>query len=267
MSDVRLTATNPADSSVVPVACNEKGELLLEEPTLSSDDYVKVIGDNMTGALTIGPDDGSAVTTLAENGNVIAQGVISAAAGLQSNAYTGRPVNITTTTGGIERAFVVSDSGAYPVSINMDGSATFAGQVTAYGGIAVGNPGVQLGQGYIGVRSARSDSGQPILDFANSSNTIVHQVNADGSATFAGDVVIGSRGEQWMIVESGGIAHLIKQTAFEANELDAQGNDYPELRNLPAELTMVEQQLQAVMEKLRMVPEAGWEVWDGSDEN
>ena len=32
MADVRLTATNPEDSSVVPVACNEKGELLLEEP-------------------------------------------------------------------------------------------------------------------------------------------------------------------------------------------------------------------------------------------
>lgn len=32
MADVRLTATNPQDSSVVPVACNEKGELKLEEP-------------------------------------------------------------------------------------------------------------------------------------------------------------------------------------------------------------------------------------------
>ena len=32
MTDVRLTATNPADSSVVPVSCNAKGELLLEEP-------------------------------------------------------------------------------------------------------------------------------------------------------------------------------------------------------------------------------------------
>ena len=32
MTDVRLTATNPEDSSVVPVACNAKGELKLEEP-------------------------------------------------------------------------------------------------------------------------------------------------------------------------------------------------------------------------------------------
>ena len=32
MADVRLTAINPDDSSVVPVACNSKGELLLEDP-------------------------------------------------------------------------------------------------------------------------------------------------------------------------------------------------------------------------------------------
>ena len=34
MTDVRLTATNPEDSSVVPVACNAKGELKLEEPLI-----------------------------------------------------------------------------------------------------------------------------------------------------------------------------------------------------------------------------------------
>ena len=34
MADVRLTATNPQDSSVVPVACNSRGELLLEEPLM-----------------------------------------------------------------------------------------------------------------------------------------------------------------------------------------------------------------------------------------
>ena len=34
MTDVRLTATNPEDSSVVPVLCNAKGELKLEEPLI-----------------------------------------------------------------------------------------------------------------------------------------------------------------------------------------------------------------------------------------
>lgn len=47
MADVRLTATNPADSSVVPVACNEKGELKLEEiPDQSFD-------GNLQGDLTV----------------------------------------------------------------------------------------------------------------------------------------------------------------------------------------------------------------------
>ena len=46
-----------------------------------------------------------------------------------------------------------------------------------------------------------------------------------------------------------------------------QKTTYPPLRDIPGELTIVEQQLQRVLEKLRMVPEAGWEIWDGSDEN
>ena len=65
MTDVRLTATNPEDSSVVPVACNDKGELKLEEPikfdgnldgnlditgglkagTTSGQGYIEVVGD------------------------------------------------------------------------------------------------------------------------------------------------------------------------------------------------------------------------------
>ena len=47
MADVRLTATNPEDSSVVPVACNAKGELKLEEiPDQSFD-------GNLDGDLTV----------------------------------------------------------------------------------------------------------------------------------------------------------------------------------------------------------------------
>ena len=45
MTDVRLTATNPDDSSVVPVACNEKGELKLEE--------VPTFDGNVDGDLTV----------------------------------------------------------------------------------------------------------------------------------------------------------------------------------------------------------------------
>ena len=50
MADVRLTATNPEDSSVVPVACNAKGELKLEEiPDQSFD-------GNLDGDLSVSGD-------------------------------------------------------------------------------------------------------------------------------------------------------------------------------------------------------------------
>ena len=48
MSDVRLTATNPEDSSVVPVACNAKGELKLEEPIAPPE-----FDGNLDGDLTV----------------------------------------------------------------------------------------------------------------------------------------------------------------------------------------------------------------------
>lgn len=90
-------------------------------------------------------------------------------------------------------------------------------------------------------------------------------IGSNGAATFEGDVVIGSRNSQWMIVESGGLAHLIEQTSKNNFSEEDEPREYPVLRDIPAELTMVEEQLQKVMERLKMTPEAGWEVWDGSD--
>ena len=56
MTDVRLTATNPDDSSVVPVACNSRGELLVAEPVIEEiPNDVDFTGDvSITGALTVG---------------------------------------------------------------------------------------------------------------------------------------------------------------------------------------------------------------------
>ena len=198
MTDVRLTATNPEDSSVVPVACNAKGELKLEEPTINSDDYVAKVGDNMTGALTIGPDGGPAVTTLADNGSAeFAGGNLD----ISANGF----IDITSPYGGAQDSFRLRDN----------------------------------------------------------NSVVTTTLSSDGSAEFAGDVVVGSRNKQWMIVESGGIAHLVEQTTFAAGS----AAQYPELRNIPQELDLVEQALSEVMEKLRMSPPAGWPVWDGSDEN
>ena len=230
MTDVRLTATNPDDSSVVPVACNAKGELKLEEPTLAVDVYVAKSGDNMTGDLTFRTAGGDTVTTLsAADGNAaFAKG-----------------------------AFNVSGSNG-TVSWNQP-----AGYFHFYG------------QRSNTVTSALTSDGQLRLggdDPTNEANANILLKGADGSATFTGDVVVGSRNKQWMIVESNGLAHLVEQTpvlSVSAADLpdDEPASKYPELRNIPQELDLIEKALGEVMEKLRMNPPSGWPVWDGSDEN
>ena len=223
MTDVRLTATNPDDSSVVPVACNAKGELKLEEPTLNSDDYVAKAGDTMTGNLhlsdkiTLNSSDGSAKFP----GNVsVGDRNYAAASGNGGTLIVGN-------------SLTNSQSKSYGlVSCQLDGSHTAPSDVIGFD-----------------------------LQHGTKRN---FKVLYDGSAEFAGDVVIGSRNKKWMIVESGGIAHLVEQTFTAAGVQPAK---YPALRNIPEELDLVEQALSDVMEKLRMKPPVGWPVWDGSDED
>jgi hypothetical protein len=58
MSDVRLTATNPTDSSVVAVACNARGELLTVAPVIEKiPNDVEIEGD-LTVTGTINGDNG-----------------------------------------------------------------------------------------------------------------------------------------------------------------------------------------------------------------
>ena len=214
MTDVRLTATNPDDSSVVPVACNAKGELKLED--------IPTFDGNLQGDLTV-----------------------SGKAEFNSDVYVGDPgANWASAKLGVRR-----DSENWALSVAT--------------GSAVSNPvGVLVACGAAAPSSAafKIESTHPALGGGGKQDAC--NINYNGTASFSGDVVIGSRGSKWMIVESGGLAHLIAQTSFEGESRD----EYPQLRNIPNELTMVEQALGEVMEKLRMVPPAGWEVWDGSSE-
>lgn len=63
MTDVRLTALNPTDSQVYPVACNTSGELLVAG---DGTDYLPLTGGNLTGDLTLGTDK---ITLEAANGH------------------------------------------------------------------------------------------------------------------------------------------------------------------------------------------------------
>ena len=92
-------------------------------------------------------------------------------------------------------------------------------------------------------------------------NTANITFTAGGKAEFSDDVVIGSKGSKWLIRESNGVAMLVEQ--------DTRGTKLPrgfqKVRDLPNELDLIEAALNEVMEKLKMTPPAGWEVWDGSD--
>ena len=133
MTDVRLTATNPEDSSVVPVACNAKGELKLEEvPTFDGnvDGDLTVSGSaTFSKSVYVNDTDGSGFINYANasENSYINLGPAKGTAGV----VLGLKVD-TTSTDRIVYAFDKDNSLAPPtVSINANGSATFASNIKA----------------------------------------------------------------------------------------------------------------------------------------
>jgi hypothetical protein len=58
---------------------------------------------------------------------------------------------------------------------------------------------------------------------------------------------------------------LIEQTRRGAKE-PRELREFEKVRDLPNELDLVEAALNEVMSRLKMVPPAGWPVWDGQSE-
>ena len=134
MTDVRLTATNPEDSSVVPVACNAKGELKLEE--------VPTFDGNVEGDLTV---SGSAeFAGNVEIGDVSTNGVKAYASG--SLVVNRASANDT--------AFYAQENGADKAIIKAGGSAVFAGNKAGF-----------TAEGYLWCTTRRGDT--VILDFTS----------------------------------------------------------------------------------------------------
>ena len=147
-----------------------------------------------------------------------------------------------------------------------DGSADFAGNVTINSTTIVNGPYQNVGT--LLCKSNAPTNTTSCIMVRDNTNTDRAAISANGAADFSGDVVVGSRNQKWMLVESGGLCHMISQTRMAqlAEAAKSEGEtQYPELRDVLAELTMVEQHLQLVMETLKMAPQAGWEVWDGSE--
>ena len=120
MTDVRLTATNPEDSSVVPVACNAKGELKLEEPIAPPEFDGNLNGDlNVTGSAQVA----GSITA--------ANGLIDLNSGGTANFYRRESVN-----GALSLLQLKSDFGSVDktqVRFNVNGSAEFQGAVNFEG--------------------------------------------------------------------------------------------------------------------------------------
>ena len=183
MADVRLTAINPEDSSVVYVACNEKGELKLEEiPDQSFD-------GNLDGDLTV---SGSATFA---GGQLSIYG--SGAIGNPQDDDSGYlSTNFVTTFRG-DGAQVWRGGPAFNTwtsEIYADGSATFASKHINLGNSSDPyiNVGTYVRRGMFdarGPRGSASSSGAfvcSVADDANGTNAeTTFIVWGDGSATFA----------------------------------------------------------------------------------
>lgn len=239
MTDVRLTALNPEDSQVYPVACNTSGELKLEKQ--------ETFDGNLDGDLTV-------------EGNV-GIGTDSPKRTLHVSASALNPVRIQSSNTGSRIEFQDSNTVANDsVSIGSVGNDfQINTNIGALGGtrrVTVkdnGNVGIGIGEP------------QAKLDVA-------------GNADFAGNVVVGSRSKAWMLVENGGLCHMVEQvSAISADLVDPADDlvdpafgvdsaaEYPNLRNVFQELNIIERCLEEVMAKLRMTEPDGWPVWDGSD--
>jgi len=149
-------------------------------------------------------------------------------------------------------------------SITANGFASFAGRIDAatseptnYAIVATNNTNDSTAT----ILAKNKGTGW-LLDLSNQNGSVANVKN-DGSAVFDGDVVIGSRGTQWLIRESNGVAMLIEQTRSVAGQIEPR---VEKVRDLPNELDLIEAALSEVMDKLKMVPPAGWPVWDGQSE-
>ena len=181
MADVRLTAVNPEDSQVYPVACNDKGELLLDSGGATGDldvtGNLTVAGSTiLAGVATVGDPSGDRIA-LNPNGTSHVSG----------NWFVGG-----------------DDSASSNIELSAQGSATFAGRVLS-NSLATGSV---VHDAVAGVNTSsfrRSHSGLNLdcivqLPLVSDSNSPTGQsfikattngvdkfsVGTDGSASFAG---------------------------------------------------------------------------------
>lgn len=203
MTDVRLTATNPADSSVVPVACNSRGELLITEPVI----------ETIPNDVTI---DGYVMQDIPSD--FFSQNVpFWSVRNTPTNriGYMGRMGG-----GGAEMAIV---SGGH------------RGDQSTW---------VSYGAGGTGHAKA--------IYMGPDDTDIAFCVDYDKATGTSNALTV-----RFRINANGG--------TFEALRIAPLNQQKGITIDVGEELVFLRAQVKALMEKLKMVPEGGWPVWDGSD--
>ena len=204
MTDVRLTATNPEDSSVVPVGCNSRGELLIQEVVIEQiDNDVTITGDLN-------------VNTTAEDGVGLIWDFST-----EDRALVGRQ----------------SPSGTNQHVFNYSG-------LVAHRRLVQENPKA--------VSNCLSGVGF-LIDDENTGT--VYSIDWNG--------VVTGPGYRIMLEPDNPVHYSSVQCADTGEETKEYIGPVLDVRE---ELEFLRAQVRALMEKLKMSPEGGWPVWDGSTE-
>ncbi len=238
-----------SDGTSVPIEVTDDGKLVID----ATGNLWERDGTTLSPA---NDDDVVAVGELTDEGNGI---VLNANGVLQQRRDSGSAYELFN--GG-------SSNDDRTITLNTSGSANFAGDLKLgdWESFGTGLGSLIAGSGQINLNRVSNGTALQVASVGSPNPTI--KLKADGSATFTGDVVIGSRSKTWLIRESNGVAMLIEQTRRGIREPRELGEprELEKVRDLPNELDLVEAALNEVMSRLKMVPPAGWPVWDGQSE-
>jgi hypothetical protein len=185
MTDVRLTALNPTDSQVYPVACNTSGELLVADGGGGGGDYLPLTGGELTGPLTSTSSITAAGDVSAKNARLT--GFVS------TNIASGSNTALSVEVGGVQNAKIFGDGTTYiggtlPASPNItlseNGSATFAGnaQIGAWDSVAADTQGAYIYS--VGSFQANRTSSGGSVFVGRLDGAVTSELRADGEATF-----------------------------------------------------------------------------------
>ena len=249
MTDVRLTALNPEDSQVYPVACNSSGELQVAEQKIEViDNDVTINGTlnvNSSNSLTV--YDNEAVGFRFESSSISSDSGTARGSSfsfLSSGDYPSAVYGIESSLGAQGFSTGASVAG-FSVSLNSEANISCSGTLVGY-------------RAYV-KSDANNGSGGAYAFYASS----------NAPSLFGGEVIVTSRSKKWTLVEQGGLCHMVEEANALIDveeELDSPEKEYPKLRDVFNELNMIEGVLEEIMSRLKMVPPAGWEVWDGSND-